>query len=112
MLIVLFTVIENKNYGTFIVFISILGDMRDKRAIEPLIKALGDRDKKVREKAIEVLKNLGWKPRNDTEKAYYLIAKQKWSKVVEIGEPAVIPLIQALNDRDAKVRRMAAEALM
>ena len=67
---------------------------------------------------------LGWKPVNQIERSIYLIALQEWDEVVKIGAPAVEPLIivfrdkdseayfdHELRDKEADVRRKAAEAL-
>jgi len=62
-----------------------LGDIEDRRAIKPLIRALYDEDSAVQWRAIEAL--------------------------VEIGEPAMKSLTQALNDPDENVRWSAARAL-
>jgi len=80
-------------------------------AVEPLIQALKDEDRYVREGAAEALGKMGWKPGDDTEKVYYLIAKRKWSELPKLGEPAVEPLIQALKDEDRRVQLGAAKAL-
>ncbi len=81
-------------------------------AVEPLIQALKDEDSGVREKAAVALGKMGWKPGDDTERAYYLVAMQKWSELPELGEPAVEPLIQALKDGYSDVRERAAWALV
>jgi len=88
-----------------------LGKTGDKRAVERLIQALKDKDEYwvVRERAAEVLDEMGWEPRDDTEKVYYLIVKQEW--LPELGESAVEPLIQALKDKYSEVGIRAAEAL-
>jgi len=88
-----------------------LGKIGDKRAVEPLIHALNDEDWQVRWEAAEALDELGYEPKNDTEKAYYLIARKNWDELVKMGEPAVEPLIQALKDEDIFVREAAVEAL-
>jgi len=127
----------NKDFRKFAAFA--LGDIGDKRAVEPLIKALGDKDRDVCENAAEALgkigeptveplikalgdKNsnvryraadalgkIGWHPATDEQKVLYLVALREWDKVVKSGKPAVEPLIKALGDED--VRSRAAEAL-
>jgi HEAT repeat protein len=89
-----------------------LGKIRDVRAVEPLAQALKDEDCDVRWKVAGALDKLSWKPEDDIEKAYYLIAKEQWDKLVKLGEPAVKPLIQALKDKDIDVRKRAAEVLI
>lgn len=98
-----------------------LGKIGDVRAVEPLRQALVD-DKyfkfKVRACVALALERLGWKPVADVEKAYYLIAKGEWRKVIELGEVAVLPLIRALWNEDdeseeeqLRARGRAAQAL-
>ncbi|RKY41050.1 MAG: hypothetical protein DRP85_07295, partial [Candidatus Makaraimicrobium thalassicum] len=55
-----------------------LGDIGDKRAVEPLIQALKDEDPNVRESAAEALRKIGWIPRNETEKAEYYVGLSRW----------------------------------
>jgi HEAT repeat protein len=88
-----------------------LGQIGDARAVEPLSVALRDADKNVREAAVGALDKLKWQPGNDEAGAYYWITKRKWGKCVEIGAPAVEPLIAAFKDWDADVRLAAAETL-
>jgi HEAT repeat protein len=80
-------------------------------AIQPLISALSSRKQKVSAAAAKVLENLGWQPPNDKTGAEYYIAKKQWIKTVEIGGPAVEPLIRALSDPDVWIRVGAAESL-
>ena len=54
---------------------SALGILKDRRAVEPLVQTLKDKSEVVRRYAAEALDRLGWKPRDDTEMAHYLIAK-------------------------------------
>jgi len=49
---------------------------------------------------------IAWQPKDDVEKAYYLIAKKHWDELVKLGEPAVEPLIEALKDEDRDVRML------
>lgn len=88
-----------------------LGKQGDARAIEPLIQVLKDENWSVRGRAAESLDELGWRPRGDSEKVHYLIAKREWDAVAGLGQPAIEPLIQALRDKFYFVRRGAAEAL-
>ncbi len=69
-------------------------------AIEPLLQLLNDENNDVKKHAEEVLKEMGWKPKNDIEKAYELIATQNWRELRELGEPAIIPLFQ---NKDYKI---------
>jgi len=81
------------------------------RLINSLVPLLHDRYSDVRQAAAEALDKLDWKPENDTEKALYFVASQKWDKCIEMGSPAKGPLLTVLKDSDIKVRRKAAQAL-
>lgn len=50
----------------------------------------------VAEKVAVSLDNLGWEPKDETEKIYYLIAKKKWNELPRLGELAVEPLNEIL----------------
>lgn len=89
-----------------------LGKIGDARAVETLFQALKDENKDVRGAAARALEKLGWKPKSDTEKAWYLFAKNDLDELVALGEAAVEPLIQSLKDGDWQVRDAAKEALV
>ncbi len=86
-----------------------LGEIGDKRAVEPLIQVLKNENRDVRRVAVNTLGKLGWKPDNEEEKSWYYMASENWEYCVSLGKIAVEPLIQALKDRG--VRKYAAEAL-
>lgn len=48
---------------------------------------------------------------SDREKAQHFIARGQWIEAARLGAPAVDPLLQALQEGDAEVRRGATEAL-
>jgi HEAT repeat protein len=94
----------------------LLGQAKNPRAIEPLIHALADFDKSVREQAMLALSTLGkaaieplaeamkepkWETRYRAAEALGMIADEK----------AVKPLIQGLKDSRDHVRYMAAKGL-
>jgi HEAT repeat protein len=94
----------------------LLGQAKNPRAIEPLIRALADFDKSVREQAMLALSSLGksaiaplseamkepkWETRYRAAEALGKIADEK----------AVQPLIQGLKDNREHVRYMAAKGL-
>jgi HEAT repeat protein len=94
-----------------------LGDMKDARAVEPLIAALKDEDWQVRRNAAMALGEI-----RDARAVEPLIAALK-DEVVEvresvpfalakIGEPALEPLIRALKDENKDIRGNAAMALL
>jgi HEAT repeat protein len=85
--------------------------MRARRDVKGLIKALGyKKDTDVREAAAEALDELGWQPDKSEIGAAYWVVRRQWGKCVEIGAPAVEPLLAALKDA-RNVARWAAGAL-
>ncbi len=88
-----------------------LGKIGDERAVEPLIGALSNDNWMGRQVAAGALDKLGWVPEDDGQRAVYLIAGEDWKSLVELGEPAVEPLITALGNDYWKVCQSAAYAL-
>jgi HEAT repeat protein len=88
-----------------------LGWIGNVSAVEPLIKALSDENTSVHKSAAGALDKLGWTPETDGQRAAYLIAVEDWKSMVEWGEPAVEPLIKALEKGNWGVCKSAAEAL-
>jgi len=80
-------------------------------AVEPLIAALTDQDTRVHGAAVEALDQLGWKPNHSEAGARYWIIKGDCKKCIAIGDPAVMPLIAVLKDKDSDIRIAAAETL-
>jgi HEAT repeat protein len=91
---------------------STLGQIGDMRAVGPLIATLREDDNdQVRRAAAETLDLLAWSPDGGEGGAAYWAAKGQWQKCVEIGRPAVEPLIGALKHHDSLVRQVAARGL-
>ena len=80
-------------------------------AIGPLVAALAHERQELREAAAAALDALDWQPDDGGEGAAYWVARHEWNRCVEIGRPAVAPLIHALRKGSANVRRDAAIAL-
>lgn len=74
-----------------------LGKIGDRKAIVPLVAALKGKDSYVREKAAYALDNLNWKPKTFEQRAYYLVAKRHWQKIIQLGTTAVPALINTLD---------------
>lgn len=88
-----------------------LGSCGDPRALGPLSEALNDTNPDIRWCAAKALEILGWKPSGVEQKVGYFLALGKWDELVEIGSPAVEPLIEALKSEDSDTRRNASKAL-
>ena len=80
-------------------------------AIPALVEVLLDEHYRVRLGAAEVLGRVGWKPETEEETVHYLIAKEQWASVAEVGPGAVGPLVRALDDPDSAIQMGAARAL-
>ncbi len=76
--------------------VEILGEIGDSRAIEPMVRLLHSNLKRRRVLAQSLLK-LGWVPANDEEGAVYFVQNGMWDRCVQIGGPAITPLLQAIE---------------
>jgi HEAT repeat protein len=94
---------------------SALGQVGGVQATEGLRAALSDGDSHVRQAAAEALGKLGWQPDGSEAGAVYWVVQRRWDRCVEIGEPAVGPLIAPLVEESGRfsnlVRSSAADAL-
>lgn len=90
--------LETKNYNRDAI-VAILGRLGDRRAGAALARILKDPDESydVKDRIAQVLNELEFEPRDDTEKAYLLVATRKWDEAAGLGKPAVEPLIQVLR---------------
>jgi len=94
----------------------LLGQAKNPRAIQPLIEALADFDKSVREQATLALSSIG---KAAIEPLAAAMKEKKWETRYRAAEAlgkiadekAVQPLIQALKDNRDHVRYMAAKGL-
>jgi len=85
--------------------------MEEKGDIEGLSQALRYEKDATREKAAFALDRLASEPQDDANKAWYLVAKRNWQKLAELGEPALAPLVLALQHSEEGVRIAAGDAL-
>ncbi len=76
--------------------------VREDRVIEPLIARLHDSQPRVRIMAASALKQNGWQPGKDQIGAVYFILLNEWDRLIEIGEPAIDPLIKVINEDKTK----------
>jgi HEAT repeat protein len=94
-----------------------LGEIGDSRAIKPLLAALRDEDRGMREAVANSLEKLGWQPDKWSDGAAYWAAREEWDRCVEIGASAVEPLIissrwkSSSSPRDWRVQDGARKAL-
>ena len=88
-----------------------LGNIGDKRAVIPLINTLKDKIRNVRYYAAWGLEKLGWEPKNENEKAHYLIAKEQWDELTKLGKVALEPLKVFMNDIDEDIQKATKKVL-
>jgi len=80
-------------------------------AVVALKEALNDESSHVRRAVAKALDNLDWKPKTQEEKIIYLIAREDWLALIEIGEPAVKYVVKLLYDSDPLIPSHAVETL-
>jgi HEAT repeat protein len=80
-------------------------------AIKPLLERLKDKNVHVQEDVADVLSQLHYLPSDLDAKVTFLILLQSWDKLIELGTPAVAPLLGCLKDEDYSRRQGAALAL-
>jgi HEAT repeat protein len=90
--------IRSEDYETRVEAVRKLGQLRDKRAVEPLVAALQDRAWKVRLEAAAALERLDWQPSDDTQRALLAVACLDFEKAKRFGVSAIEPLMTALQD--------------
>ena len=102
-----------------------LGDIKDSRAIEPLIEALGDENSNFRKTALEILEKIdsNWPKKKVAinvipnliadlmEEETGSLQSSKVEALEKIGKPAVMPLIAALTNKNKFFRWRAVEIL-
>jgi HEAT repeat protein len=88
-----------------------LGEVGDQRALPHLVSALKDKNRYIRYGAACVLTQLHWQPDDESIKAYYFIALQKWDTVLDLGSSATGPLTAMLGDPDPVFRQQVVELL-
>jgi HEAT repeat protein len=110
-------VMKDKDRGVRYSAIDALGNIRDNKAVDPLIQTLRDKDEKVRKGVAYALGEIGdqraVKPLiqtlKDIDENVRSITAEALGKIRD--KSAVEPLIQTLKDKDDEVRRAAAWAL-
>ncbi len=88
-----------------------LGKIGDESAAGALAEALKDKDWRVRDEAAKALEKLGWAPDSSEDVIAYLIAKDEWDDVAEMGPEAADALWALLEDENDLQRSRAALAL-
>jgi hypothetical protein len=88
-----------------------LGEIRNNRAIPPLMFSLRAKDRYVRYGSAKALEQMGWSATTDQERVYYLIGLQDWKALHSMGTPAIGPLIETLREKNPSTRAKIVELL-
>ncbi len=75
-----------------------LGKIGHRKAIPALEKIMSDPELAIRRAAVDALRNLGWVPTTALAQADVAIAIEDWTKLLEIGAPALPRLMILLQD--------------
>ena len=89
----------------------LLKDIPRARSTAALVSALRDRSLAIRSLAADCLDDLHWEPQDPFQQACYLLAKQRFDDLVAMGEDAVGPLIDVLQDANQAFRQQVARTL-
>ncbi|NJP07360.1 MAG: hypothetical protein HC837_17920 [Chloroflexaceae bacterium] len=80
--------------------------------VQPLVDAFKNEPEAMRASATRLIERLGWQPDQSEAGARYWIMKGDVNRCVEIGEPAVMPLIESLRHGTTHSRQVAFWALV
>lgn len=69
-----------------------------------LVEIMKYHDFETGKRALKTLESLGWKPRNDEEKAFRFILRNEWPQLIALGSKAVFPLLRKLREKDLDLR--------
>ena len=89
-----------------------LGRNGEISAMAPLVKSLQHPDAELRLAAADSLDILNWKPDRIGLVVDFNIGRRQWDNCIEIGAPAVIPLIRLLADNNKEISAAAEDALV
>ena len=81
-------------------------------AMAPLVKALQHPDAELRMAAADSLDILNWTPDRIGLVVDFNIGRRQWDSCIEIGGPAVVPLIRLLADDNREISAAAEETLV
>ncbi|KAA3615767.1 MAG: HEAT repeat domain-containing protein [Calditrichaeota bacterium] len=89
----------------------ILSQIGDKRCREFFIENMQSSNARIRMMCANGLDKSGWRPRKNEIGVWYLIAKQQWPKLVDLGPVSITPLGKVIDDKDDTIRNAALETI-
>ncbi len=100
-----------KNFNVKRTIVKELGRFRDPRAAKPLIELMSSANKTLLSTIKQALKRISSSSFDEADKVAYLIATGDWYELTQVGEAAIAPLLELLNNKKSTIRREAAGAL-
>ncbi len=91
--------------------LNILSKIGDKRCREFFIENLSNSNAQIRRMSAQGLDRSGWRPRKNETGVWYLIAKEQWDKIVNLGPFSITPLGKVVDDKDDRIRNAALEIM-
>lgn len=89
-----------------------LGKIQTPESITLLVDALSDADTQVRLSAVFALDILGWSPSTTQERAEYLLASHRWTRLVDLGPDASPVVSSAFGSYDSTSQHKLAQSLI
>lgn len=89
-----------------------LGKIGARKAIIKIKDALTDEDRDVRKDAAETLARLGWKPKNDEQRAVYFVADRKYKEAGSLGKVSIPYLQKALQEDTSESVKNSIKAIL
>ena len=91
--------------------VAALGKLGSSEAAEALLKAIEGPDRDLRQAAAAALRTLTWSPATPRQRALRAVVDGDYRAALAEGAEAVEPLLIALQEKDGRARRLAAEAI-
>lgn len=88
-----------------------LGEIGSADAINPVVQRLRDPDRYLRYGAALALERMGWRPENEADRVFLMIARQDWESVRKSGTAATPYLMEVFRDRDPATRKAIVSVL-
>jgi HEAT repeat protein len=94
----LIAALKDRDLSVRITVVDALKKIGDRNAVAPLFAALKDDNMRFMRVAVaEALDRLGWEPDQSEAGVWYWIAKSNMEKCLEIGAPAIVPILDILR---------------
>ena len=103
--------LHDENENVRLQAVKVLGQSYDPEAILALKEKLADIAAPVRQAAGEALLDLKWNPNSADDQGWHCLISRDWARCIELGKPALLPLISELNQQDSPIKVAIARTL-